>query len=102
MDKVLTTRNVPLINHIVSEYIAQCKNLVREDKHKEFRILSDWSSSGLSLALKTFPLHLSSSFIEQLLNFKKDLENGHPQFVNLFDMYMKDIFLNHKTTVKKE
>jgi uncharacterized membrane protein len=91
IDKILTTRNVPLINHIVSEYIAQCKSLIREDKHEEFRILSDWCSSQLSLALKTFPLHLSSSFIEQLLNFKKDLENGQPHFEKLFDIYMKDI-----------
>lgn len=91
VDKILTTRNVPLIYHIVSEYITQCKNLVREEKDEEFRLLSDWCSGQLSLALKAFPLHLSSTFIEQLLTFQKDLENSPPQFAKLFDMSMKDI-----------
>ena len=91
MDKILTTRNVPLVYHIVSEYIAQCKNLVRQDKHEEFRVLTDWCSGQLSLVLKTLPPHLTSSFIKQLLNFKKDLENDQPRFAKLFDIYMKDI-----------
>ena len=91
IDKILTTRNVPLIYHIVNEYITQCKNLVREGKQEEFGLLSDWCSGQLSLALNTFPPHLSSAFIEQLLTFKKDLENGLPQFAKLFDMSMKDI-----------
>ncbi|WP_458745993.1 DUF2254 family protein [Candidatus Nitrosocosmicus sp. T] len=91
MDKILTTRNVPLVYHMVSEYIAQCKNLVRQDKHEEFRVLTDWCSGQLSLVLKTFPPHLTSSFIKQLLNFKKDLENDQPRFAKLFDIYMKDI-----------
>lgn len=91
VDKILTTRNVPLVFHIVSEYITQCKNLVREGKDDEFRLLSDWCSGQLFLALKTFPLHLSSTFIEQLLTFKKDLENSLPQFAKLFNMSMKDI-----------
>ncbi len=92
VDKILTTRNVPLVFHTVSEYITQCKNLVREGKDDEFRLLSDWCSGQLFLALKTFPLHLSSTFIEQLLTFKKDLENSPPQFAKLFNMSMKDIF----------
>jgi hypothetical protein len=91
VDKILTKRNIPLIYHIVSEYITQCKNLVREGKDEEFRLLSDWCSGQLSLALKTFPLHLSSTFIEQLLTFKRDLENSPSQFAKLFDMSMKDI-----------
>jgi uncharacterized membrane protein len=91
IDKILITRNVPIINHIVSEYIAQCNSLVRKDKHQEFRMLTDWCSGQLSLVSKALPPHLSSSFIEQLLTFKKDLEKGQPQFAKLFDIYMKNI-----------
>ncbi|HKO65687.1 MAG TPA: DUF2254 family protein [Candidatus Nitrosocosmicus sp.] len=91
IDKILITRNVPIINHIVSEYIAQCNSLVRQDKHQEFRMLTDWCSGQLSLVSKALPPHLSSSFIEQLLIFKKDLEKGQPQFAKLFDIYMKNI-----------
>lgn len=92
INKVLTTRHVPLIYHIVSQYITQCNNLAHEGKDEEFRLLSDWySGQQLSLALKTFPLHLSSTFIEQLTTFKKDLENSPPQFAKLFDLSMKDI-----------
>ncbi len=91
IDKILTTRNVPLIHHLVNEYIAQCKNLIRDSKHEEFRVLTEWCSSQLSLALKDFPLHLSTSFIDLLLNFQKDLENTQPPFAKLFHIYMKDI-----------
>jgi Predicted membrane protein (DUF2254) len=91
IDKILTARNVPLIHHLVNEYIAQCKNLIREDKYEEFRVLTDWCSSQLSLALKDFPLHLSTSFIDLLLSFKKDLEDTQPPFAKLFNTYMKDI-----------
>lgn len=91
VDKILITRNVPLIYHIVNEYIAQCKNLVRVGKDEEFRLLSDWCAGQLSLTLKIFPPHLSSTFIKQLLTFKKDLENSPSQFAKLFAMSMKDI-----------
>jgi hypothetical protein len=49
IDKILTTRNVSLIYHVVSQYITQCRNLIREGKHEEFRLLSDWCSGQLSL-----------------------------------------------------
>ncbi|CAN5779886.1 hypothetical protein BH23THE1_BH23THE1_26820 [soil metagenome] len=90
-DKILTTRNVPLIDHLVREYIAQCKNLIREAKYEEFRMLTDWCSGQVTLALESFPLYLSTSFIEQLLNFKKDLENSHPHFDKLYHIYMENI-----------
>lgn len=97
IDKILTTRDVPIIYHIVSEYIAQCKNLIREDKREEFAMLTDWCTGQISLALKSFPQHLCIIIIDQLLSFRKDLDHYHIYFGKIFQMHMKDIVsVSHK------
>ena len=91
IDKILSTRHFPIMHHIVSGYISLSKNLIAENKHDEFDMLTDWCLSQVSLAVKSSPLHLCISFIDLLLRFKMDIDQRHPLFADSFYIHMKDI-----------
>lgn len=93
VDKILQTRHIPVMRHMVTEYVSLSKNLVRDSKEREFSILTDWSSGQVLLAAQSFPQHLCISFVDPLLEFKKELENRQPHFSHLFRMHMKDVLI---------
>ncbi|MDP8907409.1 MAG: DUF2254 domain-containing protein [Thermoproteota archaeon] len=93
VDKIIHTRHIPIMRHMVTEYVSLSKNLVRDSKDSEFSMLTDWSSGQVLLAVKSFPQHLCVSFVDPLLEFKKELENRQPLFSHLFSMHMKDVLI---------
>jgi len=96
IDKILTTRQSTLMHHITAEYIALAKNLIRDNKIKEFNILTDWLGGQLTLVAKKIPLHLCSSYLDLLLNFKHELDKSQPEFVGVYHGYMKAVFKAHE------
>ncbi|MGD9671916.1 MAG: DUF2254 family protein [Candidatus Nitrosocosmicus sp.] len=92
IDKILTTRQSNLIHHITAEYIALAKNLVKDNKNKEFNILTDWLVGQLTIVAKKIPQHLCFSYLDLLLNFKHELDKSHPEFVGIYQGYMKVVF----------
>jgi uncharacterized membrane protein len=88
-----TAENIPVIKHILSEYISFSKTLLEKEKNDEFYLITNWYSKMLFLtSYKSLPKEFYHElFIVSLLNFQQDLLKNYPHIKNGFDIYMKDI-----------
>lgn len=88
-----TAENIPVIKHILSEYISFSKALLEKEKNDEFYLITNWYSKMLFLtSYKSLPKEFYHElFIVSLLNFQQDLLKNYPHIKNGFDIYMKDI-----------
>lgn len=88
-----TAENIPIIKHILSEYISFSKALLEKEKNDEFYLITNWYSKMLfSTSYKLLPKEFYHElFIVPLLNFQQDLLKNYPHIKNGFDIYMKDI-----------
>lgn len=88
-----TAENIPIIKHILSEYISFSKALLEKEKNDEFYFITNWYSKMLFLtSYKSLPKEFYHElFIVSLLNFQQDLLKNYPHIKNGFDIYMKDI-----------
>ena len=89
-----TAENIPIIKHILSEYISFSKELLEKEKNEEFYLITNWYSKMLlSTSYKSLPKEFYHElFIVPLLDFQKDLLQNYSHIKNGFDIYMKEIF----------
>ena len=89
-----TAENIPIIKHILSEYISFSKELLEKEKNEEFYLITNWYSKMLlSISSKSLPKEFYHElFIVPLLDFQKDLLQNYSHIKNGFDIYMKEIF----------
>ena len=89
-----TAENIPIIKHILSEYISFSKELLEKEKNDEFYLITNWYSKMLlSTSCKSLPKEFYHElFIVPLLDFQKNLLQNYSHIKNGFDIYMKEIF----------
>ena len=89
-----TAENIPIIKHILSEYISFSKELLEKEKNEEFYLITNWYSKMLlSTSYKSLPKEFYHElFIVPLLDFQKNLQKNYSHIKNGFDIYMKEIF----------
>ncbi len=89
-----TAENIPIIKHILSEYISFSKELLEKEKNDEFYLITNWYSKMLlSTSYKSLPKEFYNElFIFPLLDFQKNLLQNYSHIKNGFDIYMKEIF----------
>jgi hypothetical protein len=89
-----TAENIPIIKHILSEYISFSKELLEKGKNDEFYLITNWYSKILlSTSYKSLPKEFYHElFIVPLLDFQKNLLQNYSHIKNGFDIYMKEIF----------
>jgi hypothetical protein len=87
-----TAENIPIIKHILSEYISFSKTLLEKEKNDEFYLITNWYSKMLFSTSQLLPKEFYRElFIVPLSNFQQDLLKNYPHIKNGFDIYMKDI-----------
>ena len=88
-----TAENIPIMKHILLEYISVSKELLEREKNDEFYLITNWYSKMLnSNSYKPISKEFSHElFIVPLLDFQKELQYKYPHIKSRFDIYMKDI-----------
>ena len=88
-----TAENIPIIKHILAEYISFSKELLENEKNDEFYSITNWYSKTLLYAsLKSLPKEFHNElFIIPLQDFQNFLLYNYPYIKNGFDIYMKNI-----------
>ena len=88
-----TAENIPIIKHILLEFISFSKELLENENDDKFYLITNWYSK---LLLSTSYKSLSKQFYHEifivpLLDFQNYLLYNYPHIKNGFDIYMKDI-----------
>jgi hypothetical protein len=88
-----TAENIPIMKHILLEYISFSKELLENEKNDEFYLITNWISKMLlSNSYKPISKEFSHElFIVPLLDFQKELLYNYPHIKSRFDIYMNDI-----------
>ena len=88
-----TAENIPIIKHILSEYISFSKDLLENEKKDEFYLMTDWYSKKLLLdSFKSLPKEFRHElFIIPILDFQNFLMHNYSYIKKGFDIYMKNI-----------
>lgn len=87
-------KHLPIITHILCEYISLCHAILEFEPHRsseEFAKITDWFSKQLSYAYTKFPTHLKEQIITPIIKFREYLAVKSPQSIRTFLIYMKDI-----------
>ena len=88
-----TAENIPIIKHILAEYISFSKELLENERNDEFYLITNWySKTLLSATFKSLPKEFHNEvFIIPLQDFQNFLLYNYPYIKNGFDIYMKNI-----------
>ena len=88
-----TGENIPIIEHILTEYISFSKELLENKKNDEFYLITNWYSKKLLLAsFKSIPKEFQHElFVIPLLDFQNFLIHNYACIKKGFDIYMKNI-----------
>jgi uncharacterized membrane protein len=84
--------NIPIMRHLVSEYISSSKTLLENDKKNKFYLFTDWFSQNLNYSLESFPKEFHNEvFSHPLIEFQKYLLEYYEYVITSFNIYMKNI-----------
>lgn len=85
-------RDIPIIKHIISEYISTSKTLLENGKKEQFDLLTNWYSQKLIYSLEPLSKEFQDEiFVTPLFGFQKYLAQNYDYAKTSFDIYMKDI-----------
>jgi uncharacterized membrane protein len=84
--------NIPVMKHLVLEYISTGKTLLENDKKDKFYKVTDWYSQKLTSSLESFPKEFQNEvFLNPLLEFQEYLSQNYDFATTSFSIYMKNI-----------
>ena len=88
-----TAENIPIIKHILAEYISFSKELLENEKNDEFYLITNWySKTFLHTSFKSLPKEFQHElFINPLQDFRNFLLYNYPHIKKGFDIYMNNI-----------
>jgi len=87
-------KNIPIMRHLVGEYISSSKTLLENDKKNKFYLITDWFSQNLHYSLESFPKEFHNEvFSHPLIEFQKYLLEYYEYVITSFNIYMKNIIL---------
>lgn len=88
-----TAENIPIVKHILAEYISFSKELLENEKNDEFYLITDWySKTLLSASIKSLSKEFQYElFIVPLVDFQNFIMDNYPYIRKGFDIYMKNI-----------
>ncbi len=85
-------KNIPIMRHLVSEYISSSKTLLENDKKDKFYLFTDWFSQNLNYSLESCPKEFHNEvFSHPLTEFQKYLLEYYEYVITSFNIYMKNI-----------
>jgi len=85
-------KNIPIMRHLVGEYISSSKTLLENDKKNKFYLFTDWFSQNLHYSLESFPKEFHNEvFSHPLIEFQKYLLEYYEYVITSFNIYMKNI-----------
>lgn len=86
-------QNIPVMKHIVGEYISSSKTLLENDKKEKFYLLTNWFSQKLNYSLESFEEEFQNEiFVIPLLEFQNYLSKNYVYTKDSFGIYMRNIF----------
>ena len=88
-----TAENIPIVKHILAEYISFSKELLENEKNDEFYLITDWySKTLLSASIKSLSREFQYElFVVPLVDFQNFIMDNYPYIKKGFDIYMKNI-----------
>ena len=85
-------QNIPIMKHLISEYISASKTLLENDKKEKFYLLTNWFSQKLNYSLESFSKEFQNEvFVNPLLDFQEYLSQNYDFVTTSFSIYMKNI-----------
>jgi uncharacterized membrane protein len=91
-NNAIKLQNIPIMKHLVSEYISTSKTLLEKDKKDKFYKITDWYSQKLNSSLESFPKEFQNEvFVNPLLEFEEYLSQNYDFATTSFNIYMKNI-----------
>lgn len=85
-------QNIPIMKHLISEYISASKTLLENDKKEKFYLLTNWFSQKLNYSLESFSKEFQNEvFVNPLLEFQEYLSQNYDFVTTSFSIYMKNI-----------
>ena len=86
-------QNIPIMKHLISEYISASKTLLENDKKEKFYLLTNWFSQKLNYSLESFSKEFQNEvFVDPLLEFQNYLSQNYEYTKDSFGIYMRNIF----------
>ena len=91
-NNAIKLQNIPVIKHLVSEYISTGKTLLEKHKKDEFYKITDWYSQKLNSSLESFPKEFHNEvFVNPIVEFQKYISQNYDFATTSFGIYMKNI-----------
>ncbi len=91
-NSVTKQQNIPVMKHLIDEYISTSKTLLENDKKEKFYLLTNWFSQKLNYSLGSFSKEFQNEvFVSPLLDFEKYLFQNYEYTKTSFGIYMRDI-----------
>ncbi len=85
-------QNIPIMKHLVSEYVSSSKTLLENDKKDKFYLFTNWYAQKLNYSLDSFSKEFQTEvFVDPLLDFQKYLSQNYEYTTTSFGIYMKNI-----------
>lgn len=86
-------QNIPIMKHIIIEYISVSKTLLENDKKEKFYLLTNWISQNLLHSIVSFEKEFQNEVLTSpLLDFQNYISQKYEYAKDNFDIYMRIIF----------
>ncbi|MGI9010526.1 MAG: DUF2254 family protein [Nitrososphaeraceae archaeon] len=91
-NSVTKQQNIPVMKHLVSEYVSTSKTLLEDDKKEKFYLLTNWFSQKLIYSLESFSKEFHNEvFVDSLVDFQNYLSQNYEYTKTSFGIYMRNI-----------
>jgi Predicted membrane protein (DUF2254) len=91
-NNTIKEENIPIIKHLMNEYISTSKTLLEDNKKDKFDLVTNWYSKLLNHSFHSLSkVHIDDFMLNPLADFQTYLSQNYEYATTSFNIYMKNM-----------